>query len=133
MLPRTSSHVLVCLQRVSKRYAEAHGKFLVACAGTEARATAYPREVLTGEVQEALATDVASLGSEAAECAAIVLCGTHGSEAFPFDDRGPWLSSHRAARREPGAFSCTRSTPWTFSLRMRHVGRQCPPSSSTRP
>lgn len=73
----------------SDSYAQARGKFLVACADAGARVTTYSRESLLGEIGELLATDVACLGPEAAQRAAIVICGTRLGSFFWLGDPDP--------------------------------------------
>lgn len=104
----------------SESYAEARGKFLVSCVEAGARVVSYSREGLAGEVGEALATDVACLGPETAARAAIVICGTHGSEAFSGSAiLNRWLSSH-AGRAPPVRLVLVHAiNPWAFSHRTR--------------
>ncbi|OBQ91841.1 DUF2817 domain-containing protein [Mesorhizobium sp. AA23] len=104
----------------SESYAEARGKFLVACAGAGAQVTSYSRQGLTGEVGEALATDVACLGPEDTERAAIVICGTHGSEAFAASAiLTRWLSSRNGGVLGVRLVLVHAINPWAFAHRTR--------------
>ncbi|ESY87281.1 DUF2817 domain-containing protein [Mesorhizobium sp. LNHC209A00] len=108
------------MESFSDSYAEARGKFLVACAGVGARVTSYPREGLLGEIGEALATDVACLGPEAARRAAIVICGTHGSEAFAGSAiLTRWLSNTYDSPLDVHVVFVHAINPWAFSYRTR--------------
>jgi hypothetical protein len=104
----------------SDSYAEARGKFLLACADAGARVTTYPREGLLGETGEVLATDVACLGPESAQRAAIVICGTHGSEAFSASAiLTRWLSSRNGRPPDIRLVFVHAINPWAFSHRTR--------------
>jgi hypothetical protein len=108
------------LDSFSESYAEARGKFLVACARAGAQVTNYQREGLLGEAGEALTTDVACVGPEAAECAAIVICGTHGSEAFSGSAiMTSWLSCRNGAASNVRLVLVHAINPWAFSHRTR--------------
>lgn len=65
----------------SEGYAEARAKFLQAAAQAGASVVSFLREGLLGRDGEELAVDVAVLGDPTADNAAIVISGTHGSEA----------------------------------------------------
>ncbi len=100
----------------SESYAEARGKFLTACAGAGARVTTYPRHGLFGETGEALATDVACLGPETAKRAAIVICGTHGSESFSASAvLTRWLASANGSPPNTQLCLVHAINPWAFS------------------
>lgn len=66
----------------SDSYAEARGKFLAAASDAHARLHSYGRDDLKGSQGEHLACDVAVLGAESADRAAIAITGTHGIEGF---------------------------------------------------
>jgi hypothetical protein len=104
----------------SESYAEARDKFLVACAAVGARVTSYARDGLVGEAGEALATDVACLGPRTAERAAIIICGTHGSEAFSASAiLVRWLSSRNGGASNVRLVLVHAINPWAFSHRTR--------------
>jgi hypothetical protein len=104
----------------SESYAEARGKFLVACVEAGAQVKSYPREELPGEAGEPLATDVACLGPEESERAAIVICGTHGSEAFSASAiLTRWLQSGNASTLGVRLVLVHAINPWAFSHRTR--------------
>jgi hypothetical protein len=104
----------------SESYAEARGKFLAACAGAGARLTSYPRDGLTGEAGESLATDVACLGPRSSERAAIVICGTHGSESFSASAiLTRWLLSGSGSLPDTRLVLVHAINPWAFSHRTR--------------
>lgn len=107
------------MDNFSGSYAEARGKFLVACAQAAAQVTHYQREGLTGEVGEVLATDVACLGPQTADWSAIVICGTHGSEAFSASAiLTRWLTRHTGTLGTRLVF-VHAIDPWAFSYRTR--------------
>lgn len=66
----------------STSYPEARRKFIEATQVAGARLFTYGRDDLTGKDGEYLACDVAVLGNEAADTAAIVISGTHGAEGY---------------------------------------------------
>lgn len=66
----------------SATYVEARDKFLAAADAAGARLHTYGREDLTGRHGERLACDVAVLGPDDAERAAIAIVGVHGAEAY---------------------------------------------------
>ena len=66
----------------SSSYGEARGKFLAAARDAKARIHSYGRDDVRGKEGESLACDVAVLGPDDAERAAIVITGTHGVECF---------------------------------------------------
>src|SRR5262245_9915337 len=66
----------------SESYAEARGKFLVAAISAGGRIQSYGRDDVKGKDGELLACDVAVLGPDTAEKAAIVITGTHGAEGY---------------------------------------------------
>ena len=66
----------------SSSFAEARVKFIAAAYDAKARLHSYGRDDLKGSAGERLACDVAVLGDEHAERAAIVITGTHGAEGF---------------------------------------------------
>jgi len=66
----------------SDDYAEARGKFVAAARDAKARIHSYGRDDLRGKGGEPLACDVAVLGPDDAERAAIVITGTHGIEGY---------------------------------------------------
>ena len=104
----------------SESYAEARGKFLAACTEVGARVTSYPRDGLSGEAGEPLATDVACLGPEASARAAIVICGTHGSEAFSASAiLTRWLQSRDGNAQGVRLVLVHAINPWAFSRRTR--------------
>jgi hypothetical protein len=108
------------MQSFSDSYAEARGKFLAACGEASARITSYPREELYGEAGEALATDVACLGPEGSKRAAIVICGTHGSEAFSASAvLTRWLLSRNGVEPDTRIVLVHAINPWAFSYRTR--------------
>lgn len=103
----------------SENYVEARGKFLNACAEAGAEVTTYARGGVVGEAGETLATDVACIGPMNTERAAIVVCGTHGSEAFSASAiLTRWLSS-REATPDIRMVLVHAINPWAFSFRTR--------------
>lgn len=66
----------------STSYPEARRKFLEATQAAGARLFTYGRDDLAGKDGEYLACDVAVLGNEASDTAAIVISGTHGAEGY---------------------------------------------------
>jgi hypothetical protein len=66
----------------SESYSEARGKFLAAAISADARIHTYGRDDVKGRDGEHLACDVAILGPETTERAAIVITGTHGAESY---------------------------------------------------
>lgn len=66
----------------SGSYSEARGKFLSAACDANARICSYGRNDLRGRQGEPLVCDVAVLGRNDAERAAIVITGTHGIEGY---------------------------------------------------
>jgi hypothetical protein len=65
----------------SRNYAEARDRFVLAARKAGATLHSYRREDIRGRDGEELAVDVAVLGDRDADSAAIVISGTHGSEA----------------------------------------------------
>ncbi|RWO84857.1 MAG: DUF2817 domain-containing protein [Mesorhizobium sp.] len=104
----------------SESYLEARNKFLVACAQAGAQVTHYHREGFRGEAGESLAADVACLGPETADRSAIVICGTHGSEAFSGSAiLTRWLSSRSSGAPSVRLVLVHAINPWGFSHRTR--------------
>jgi hypothetical protein len=104
----------------SESYAEARGKFLIACAEAGAHVKSYPRHSLVGEGGEALATDVACLGPKTAQHAAIVICGTHGSESFSASAiLTQWLAFGNGTPADIRLVLVHAINPWAFSHRTR--------------
>jgi hypothetical protein len=104
----------------SASYAEARGKFLIACANAGARVESYPREELLGAAGEQLATDVAFLGPEQSDRAAIIVCGTHGSEALAGSAiMTRWLQSQSFNVASIQIVLVHAINPWAFSYGTR--------------
>jgi hypothetical protein len=79
----------------SESYNEARRKFLAAAHEAKARIHSYRQLHIEGKGGENLTCDVAVLGPEEAECAAIVISGTHGAEGFCGSAiQHRWLTSH---------------------------------------
>ena len=66
----------------SNTYIEARSKFIGAASDAGARMYTYGQEDLCGKDGEPLSCDVAILGDEMAQRAAIVIAGTHGAEGY---------------------------------------------------
>jgi predicted deacylase len=104
----------------SDSYIEARERFLTAAAAADARITTYPLTGVRGEIGESLATDVACLGSEAAERVAIVVSGTHGAEGFCGSAiQTRWLSCTHGDLDNTKLVIVHAINPWAFSHRTR--------------
>ncbi len=103
----------------SASYSEAREKFLAAAGEAGARIHAYGRDDLRGLDGEHLSCDVAVLGPDGAERAAIVITGTHGVEGFAGSAvLHRWLT----ARRVPDDVKVVlvhAVNPWAFSHKTR--------------
>lgn len=106
----------------SGSYAEARGKFLAAAQDASARLFGYGRDDLRGKDGERLACDVAVLGPDTAERAAIVICGTHGAEGYCGSAiLHRWLRSRSAAEaaKRLRIVLVHAVNPWSFSHKTR--------------
>lgn len=104
----------------SESYAEARAKFLAAAAEAGARVHTYGRDDVTGLAGEPLACDVAVLGPERAERAAIIITGTHGVEGFAGSAvvHG-WLSARGRVEDAIKIVLVHAINPWAFSHKTR--------------
>lgn len=101
-------------------YAEARGKFLAAACDAAARIHTYTRDDLKGNEGEPLACDVAVLGPDRAERAAIAITATHGVEGFTGSAvLHRWLSSHNARNEDVKVVLVHAINPWAFSHKTR--------------
>jgi len=105
----------------SDSYAEARGKFLAAACDARARIHSYGRDDLKGSEGEYLACDVAVLGPDNAERAAIAITGTHGSEGFAGSAvLHRWLMSRDRAELDNIKVVLVHAiNPWAFSHKTR--------------
>jgi hypothetical protein len=102
-------------------YAEARGKFLAAASDAGARIHTYGRDDLQGSEGEPLACDVAVLGPDNAERAAIAITGTHGIEGFAGSAvLHRWLTGRNGADLGDVKIVLVHAiNPWAFSHRTR--------------
>jgi hypothetical protein len=108
------------VESFSESYAEARGKFLAAATATGARIYGYGRDDVTGLDGEALACDVAVLGPQGAERAAIVITGTHGVEGFAGSAvLHRWLSARGQTQDGVKIVLAHAINPWAFSHKTR--------------
>ena len=105
----------------AESYAEARGKFLAAACNAKARIHSYGRDGLKGSEGEPLACDVAVLGPDNAEIAAIAITGTHGVEGFAGSAvLHQWLCSrHQSAAGDVKIVLVHAINPWAFSHKTR--------------
>lgn len=106
----------------SGSYAEARQKFLAAARSAGARIHSYGRDDLRGKDGEELACDVAVLGSDSAETAAIVISGTHGAEGYCGSAiLHRWLAGHAGKAPADGTkiVLVHAINPWAFSNKGR--------------
>jgi hypothetical protein len=104
----------------SESYAEARAKFLAAASGAGARLHSYGREDVRGLDGEPLACDVAVLGPDRAERAAIVVTGTHGVEGYAGSAvLHRWLTARGQVRDDIGIVLVHAINPWAFSHQTR--------------
>jgi len=105
----------------AESYAEARGRFLAAASDAGARIHTYRRDDLKGSDGETLACDVAVLGADHAERAAIAITGTHGIEGFAGSAvLHRWLTSGRgAAAADVKVVLVHAINPWAFSHQTR--------------
>src|SRR5262245_34386883 len=110
------------LESFSDNYAEARGKFLAAAVSAGGRIHSYGRDDLKGRDGEYLACDVAILGPDTAEKAALVVTGTHGAESYC----GSAILHRWLSNREPGAAPngvkvvlVHAINPWSVSYKTR--------------
>jgi hypothetical protein len=111
----------VTMDSFAETYAEARGKFLAAAHDAGARLHTYGRDDLKGSEGEPLACDVAMLGPDNAERAAIVISGTHGIEGFTGSAvQHRWLlAQRRDAERDIKIVLVHAINPWAFSHKTR--------------
>jgi hypothetical protein len=101
-------------------YAEARGKFLSAACDAGARVHSCGRDDVRGIEGERLACDVAVLGPDRAERAAIIVTGTHGIEGFAGSAvLHRWLTSRRATDDGVKLVLVHAINPWAFSHKTR--------------
>jgi hypothetical protein len=102
-------------------YAEARGKFLAAASDAGARLYAYGRDELKGSEGEHLACDVAVLGPDDAQKAAIAITGTHGVEGFTGSAvLHRWLVSRPRPPSDDTKIVLVHAiNPWAFSHKTR--------------
>jgi hypothetical protein len=103
-------------------YAEARGKFLAAACDAGAPIHSYGRDDIKGREGEYLACDVAVLGPNNAERAAIAITGTHGIEGFAGSAvLHRWLMSRRdsAELDDIKVVLVHAINPWAFSHKTR--------------
>lgn len=105
----------------SDTYVEARGKFLEAARDAGARIHSHGRDDIAGVDAERLVCDVAVLGPEDTDTAALVICGTHGAEGYCASAiQHRWL-----ADRRNDAFDAVKIVlvhainPWSFSHKTR--------------
>lgn len=104
----------------SETYTEARGKFLAAATKAGARLHTYGRDDVTGLDGEALACDVAVLGPDNAERAAIAITGTHGVEGYAGSAvLHRWLTEHSTMRDSVKIVLVHAINPWAFSHKTR--------------
>jgi hypothetical protein len=110
------------MESFSDSYAEARGKFLAAACDAGARLTTHVLPDLKGPDGETLACDVAVLGPEQAERAAIIVSGTHGIETFGMSAiQHHWLTA-RAGTAQPQDIKIVlvhAINPWAFAYKTR--------------
>ncbi len=106
----------------SDSYAQARGKFLAAASDAQARLHTHTLPDLKGPQGEALSCDVAVLGPEQAERAAIIVSGTHGIETFGMSAiQHRWLMA-RAGAAQPQDLKIVlvhAINPWAFAHKTR--------------
>lgn len=106
----------------SSTFQEARQKFLDASWASGARLSEYGRQDVSGRDGEYLACDVAVLGDPSATSAAIVICGTHGSEGYCGSAiLHSWLMNRSALVAEAGIklVLVHALNPWAFSHKTR--------------
>lgn len=105
----------------SENYVGARGKFLAAARDAGARIESYVQQHLTGTDGEELACDVAVLGPEDADNAAIVICGTHGAEGYCGSAiQHRWLCTRQATASSGVKVVLVHAiSPWSFSHKTR--------------
>jgi hypothetical protein len=104
----------------SDSYAEARGKFLAAASGAGARLHTYSRDDLSGLAGDSLSCDVAVLGPEQADRAAIVVTGTHGVEGFAGSAvLHRWLTARGKMQDHIKIVLVHAINPWAFSHKTR--------------
>lgn len=105
----------------SRSYAEARGKFLAAASDAGARLFTYGRDDLAGREGERLSCDVAVLGPDDADRAALAVCGTHGAEGYCASAIfHRWLgASAGTAVGNVKIVLVHAINPWSFSFRTR--------------
>jgi hypothetical protein len=104
----------------SESYAEARGKFLAAATDAGARLHSYGRDDVKGLAGEALACDVAVLGPDHAERAAIAITGTHGVEGFAGSAvLHRWLTARGKVEDDVKIVLVHAVNPWAFSHKTR--------------
>lgn len=104
----------------SESYAEARDKFLAAATAAGARLHSYGRDDVTGLDGEALSCDVAVLGPDRAERAAIVITGTHGVEGYAGSAvLHRWLAARDQSRDGIKIVLVHAINPWAFSHKTR--------------
>jgi hypothetical protein len=106
----------------SVSFPEARAKFLAAAEAADATLHSYGRDDIRGADGEPLSCDVAVLGDEDAERAAIVVTGTHGAEGFCGSAiLHHWLTRPAEGVMVPGVklVLVHAINPWGFSHKTR--------------
>ncbi|MBA4097674.1 MAG: DUF2817 domain-containing protein [Rhodospirillum sp.] len=104
----------------SESYAEARAKFLAAARDAGARIHSYGRDDVVGLAGEPLLCDVAVLGAERGERAAIAITGTHGVEGYAGSAvLHHWLTNRGRIKDDIQIVLVHAINPWAFSHKTR--------------
>jgi len=118
----SEGRIPIMFDSFSYSYAEARDKFLAAARDAEAHIHSYGRDDLKGKDGERLVCDVAVLGADDAERAAIIITGTHGAEGYCASAiLHRWLASRAADLdlKDLKIVLVHAINPWAFSHKTR--------------